>query len=135
MAADAQLDSAGAPRASPLKIRPAIFLLLLALPVASRAQNACRSSAELQKFTDQSEWSRILAATGQCRAESADNAYYRGLAFAGLERWTEAQAALAAGEKKYPQDKRFPEELAGVAFRQRRFPKAERHLHRALELD
>jgi len=135
MAADAQLDSAGAPRAGPLKIRPAIFLLLLALPVASRAQNTCRSAAELQKFTDQSQWSCILAATGQCRAESAAKDYYRGLAFAGLERWTEAQAALVAGEKKYPQDKRFPEELAGVAFRQRRFPKAERHLHRALELD
>ncbi|HET9178994.1 MAG TPA: tetratricopeptide repeat protein [Terriglobia bacterium] len=118
-----------------MRIRPAIFLLLLALPPASHAQNACRSAAELQKFTDQSEWSHILEATGQCRTESADEDYYRGLAFAALERWTEAQAALAAGETKYPQDKRFPEELAGVAFKRQRFPEAERHLHRALKLD
>lgn len=116
-------------------IRLAILLLLLALPLPSRAQNVCRSAAELQQLLDQSQWSRILQAADQCRAESADEDYYRGLAFAGLERWTEAQAALAAGEKKYPRDKRFPEELAGVAFKQRRFPKAERHLHRALELD
>jgi tetratricopeptide (TPR) repeat protein len=135
MAADAQLDPAGAPRAGPLRIRPAIFLVLLALPVATRAQNSCRSAAELQKFADQSQWSGILQATGQCQAESADKYYYRGLAFAALEQWTEAQTTLAAGEKKYPQDKHFPEELAGVAFRQHRFPKAERHLHRALELD
>ncbi|HEX5411740.1 MAG TPA: hypothetical protein VFZ27_07740 [Terriglobia bacterium] len=118
-----------------MRIRPAISLILLALPFACRAQNACRSAAELQQLLDQSRWNRILETTSECRTESADNAYYRGLAFAGLERWADAHAALAAGEKKYPQDKRFPEELAGVAFKQHRLQEVERHLQRAFQLD
>ena len=135
MAADAQLDSAGGPRAEALRTRAAVFLFLLALPLAARAQNACRSAVELQELSNQSQWNRILRATSQCHAESADINYYRGLAFAGLERWDEAKAVLASGEKNYSHDKRFPVELAGVAFKQKRFPEAERHLQRALRLD
>src|SRR5574337_1887011 len=135
MAADAQLDPAGSPRTGALSTLAAAFLVLLALPPASRAKNACLNASDLQALSDQSQWSRILEETGQCRAESADKDYYRGMAFAGLERWDEAMAALSSGEKKYPHDKRFPEELAGVAFKQKRFLEAERHLYRALRLD
>jgi Tetratricopeptide repeat len=135
MAADAQLDPAGGPRAGPLRIRATVFLVLLAMPPASRAQNACSSAAELQELSNQSQWSRILQATSQCPTESADVEYYRGLAFAGLGRWDEAKRALESGEKNYPRDKRFTVELAGVAFKQKHFKVARRHLHRALRLD
>jgi tetratricopeptide (TPR) repeat protein len=135
MAADAQLDPAGGPRAGTLKSLAAIFSILVAIPFVAPAQNICRKTAELQELSNQSQWNRILQATSQCRAESADVDYYRGLAFAGLERWDEARASLASGEKNHPHEKRFPVELAGVAFKQKHFEEAERHLHRALRLD
>ena len=59
---------------------------------------------------------------------------YRGLALAKLQRWTEARAALAAGERKAPKDERFPVELAGVAYKQKDFHPAEQELRRALHL-
>ncbi|HZD94055.1 MAG TPA: hypothetical protein VE133_07360, partial [Candidatus Sulfotelmatobacter sp.] len=43
--------------------------------------------------------------------------------------------ALLAGEKLAPQDKRFPLELAGVAFKQKKSVEATRYLHRAVHLD
>ncbi len=111
------------------------MVLLPAVPFAARAQNLCRNPAELEKLASHERWNPILQGTRQCPAASADVDYYRGLALAGLERWEEAKGALESGEKKYPRDKRFPVELAGVAFRQKRYLAAERHLHRALRLD
>jgi hypothetical protein len=135
MAADAQLDPAGGPRAGTLKFLAAIFFVTLALQLPARAQNICGNTADLQELSNQSQWNRIVQATSQCSAGSAEGYYYRGLAFAGLERWDEAKTALASGEKNYPHDKRFPVELAGVAFKQKQFREAERHLQRALRLD
>ncbi len=57
------------------------------------------------------------------------------MALARATRWLEAQQALEAGERQAPLDKRFPLELAGIAFKQRDLPAARRHLDRALGLD
>jgi len=57
------------------------------------------------------------------------------LALAHLERWPDARDALLAGEKLAPRDKRFPIELAGVAFKQKRTAAAKRYIRRALSLD
>jgi tetratricopeptide (TPR) repeat protein len=135
MAAHEQLDAAGSSRAGALRIRFAILSVLLALPFAAAAQDACHNAAELQRLSDEGQWNLVLQATGQCPAGSADVDYYRGLALAGLERWAGAKAAFESGEKTYPRDKRFPVELAGVAFKQKRFQAAKRHLRRALRLD
>jgi tetratricopeptide (TPR) repeat protein len=135
MAAMAQLDLVGGPWAGVLRIPAAVLSILLALPLAARAQHACRNIADLQRLSNEGRWNLVLQATSQCSAGSADVDYYRGLAFAGLERWDEAKAALASGERNYPRDKRFPVELAGVAFKQKDFRVAKRDLHRALHLD
>lgn len=111
------------------------MILLPAVLPASHAQTACRNAIELEKLANQGRWDMVLQGTSQCPAKSAGVDYFRGLAFAGLERWAEAKAAFEAGEKNYPRDKRFPVELAGVAFKQKRFRAAERHLRRALRLD
>ena len=135
MAAHAELDAAGGSRAGTLSIRVAILSALLALPFAARAQDTCRDSAELQQLLNDARWDLVLQGTNRCPAGSADVDYYRGLALAGLKRWNEARAVLASGEKNYPRDKRFPLELAGVAFKQKRFQAAKRHLRRALRID
>jgi Tetratricopeptide repeat len=107
----------------------------MALPFTTRAQNTCGNAAELQELSSEGRWNLALQATSQCPAGSTVVDYYRGLAFAGLERWAEAKASFESGEKNDPRDKRFPVELAGVAFKQKRFQVAKRHLHRALRLD
>ncbi|HZT71478.1 MAG TPA: tetratricopeptide repeat protein [Terriglobia bacterium] len=67
--------------------------------------------------------------------ETAEVDYYRGLAFARIEQWDEAAEVFASGERKFPRDERFPVELAGIAFKQKKFATAKRELHRALHLD
>ena len=118
-----------------MRIQTTVLTILLALPFGARAQGPCQNLAELQKLSNRSQWKRILRATGHCPAKSEDVDYYRGLAFAGLQQWGKANATFAAGEKYYPRDKRFPVELAGVAFKQKRIVAAKRHLRHALRLD
>ena len=118
-----------------MKIPVAVLSLLLAFPFAARGQQPCPDRAELQKLASQSQWEHILRATNHCTERQADVDYYRGLAFAGLAQWDAANAAFASGEKISPHDIRFPEELAGVAFKQKRFAAAKHHLRRALRLD
>lgn len=60
--------------------------------------------------------------------------FYLGMAFAQLGRLAEAQTSLEAGSHLAPSDSRFPVELAGIAFRQKNYPLAIRHLHKALRL-
>ena len=67
--------------------------------------------------------------------QSAAFDFEYGVALAQLELWDEARAALEAGSVLAPHDKRFPIELAGVAFRQKDNALAMRYLHRALRLD
>ncbi len=61
--------------------------------------------------------------------------FERGMAAAREGRWSDARAALIAGREKAPRDKRFPIELAGVAFREKQYSTAKSWLHRALRLD
>src|SRR6185503_9108806 len=66
---------------------------------------------------------------------SPDLDYRRGLELARLQRYDEARRAFEAGRRKAPLDKRFPVELAGVAFRTGRRSESRTELRRALRLD
>ncbi|HJZ13061.1 MAG TPA: hypothetical protein VJ521_12965, partial [Acidobacteriota bacterium] len=67
---------------------------------------------------------------------AAPEAYFeRGLEFARQNRWSEARTALEEGEKLAPFDKRFPLELAGIAFKVKDLNASKKYLHRALSLD
>ncbi|HEX8984802.1 MAG TPA: hypothetical protein VF767_05200 [Bryobacteraceae bacterium] len=72
----------------------------------------------------------LLAAFGP-----ADLDHARGMALARAGRWPEAEAAFLRGQREAPRDKRFPVELAGVAFKRRDFDASRRHIRRALVLD
>ncbi len=134
MAPDAQLDPPRRPQAGSLTAQAVVLCILLAFPSATQAQKSC-NQATLQKLYKERRWSELLRAAGQCSSKSADFYYYRGMAFARLQRWEEAKEAFTSGEKKYPSDRRFPVELAGIAFKQKHFQEAIRDLHRALHLD
>jgi hypothetical protein len=60
--------------------------------------------------------------------------YYHGIALANLGRWEEARVAFLAGNRLAPGDERFPIELGGVAFKQKRYTEAAGWLRRGLRL-
>lgn len=71
----------------------------------------------------------------QCSAHPADAAFDRGMTMARQHRWKDARRALLAGARMCPKQKRFPIELAGVAFEQQRYPSAAAWLRKGLRLD
>jgi tetratricopeptide (TPR) repeat protein len=80
-------------------------------------------------------WEELGALGQNVSRQSADYDYQYGLVLAQLELWDEADSALEAGRRLAPHDKRFPIELAGVAFREKNSERAISYLHRALQLD
>jgi len=91
--------------------------------------------AHAQKFYDAGKWADTVAVWRGLPHPPPALDYYAGMALARLERLDEARAALEAGWRKDPRDKRFPVELAGLAYKRHDFSSAARYLHRALRLD
>lgn len=57
------------------------------------------------------------------------------MVLASAGEWDKATEALEAGRKMAPHDKRFPIELAGLAYREKKFEQAKGLLRRALQID
>lgn len=89
---------------------------------------------EVRQFAAEQRWQEIALRLGPLPSRSADLNYYYGTALARLSRWQEAETAFREGQRLAPHDPRFPLELAGVAFQQKRYPQASRCLRRALKL-
>ena len=71
----------------------------------------------------------------QCNVHQANAAYARGMKLARQKSWNAARQALREGQRMCPAQKRFPIELAGVAFEQKQYPRAAAWLRKALRLD
>lgn len=71
----------------------------------------------------------------QCNSSKASAAFDRGMHAAHLHQWDGAHNALLSGYRICPTQKRFPIELAGVAFEQKQYPQAAAWLRKALKLD
>ncbi|HKS94930.1 MAG TPA: hypothetical protein VJV74_02230, partial [Terriglobia bacterium] len=103
----------------------ALFVLLAASAVSARRVCAqpqeSRGGSEIESGVRQAyatgRWDEVVRLTSAPGAPSPNLDYYRGIALARLGRWPEAKQAFAAGRKLAPRDKRFPIELAGVAYR------------------
>jgi tetratricopeptide (TPR) repeat protein len=97
----------------------------------------CQTDVELtaKQLFEQERWDQLVAFGPVAPQRSAEFDYEYGVALGHLERWDEARAALLAGSRLAPGDKRFPIELAGVAFKQKNHGRAIASLHRALRLD
>ena len=76
-----------------------------------------------------------MRAVPESATEPADLELDRGLALAELGRFNEAEKAFEAGHAGHPRDARFLEEMAGVAYHDKRFAPAKKDLRRALVLD
>src|SRR5260221_10836701 len=122
MARGCQLDSSGAAPALPPVIARITLLLLLAclsLP-ASQSSLPLQDSLEAtaKQLFEAESWPRLAALLEGVPHRSADLEYYYGMALAHLNRMEEARNALRSGSVLQPGEKKFPIELAGVAFRQ-----------------
>src|SRR6266851_1596659 len=92
------------------------------------------SEEEVRQLAAENRWQDIALLLGPLRVRSADLNFYYGTALARLERWQEAEDVFRAGGRLAPTDPRFPIELAGVAFKLKRYPEATHYLRRALGL-
>jgi len=112
-----------------------VFAILLTafccLPVYSQADLA----QQAKQLFEQERWPGLVELLEQAPRTSADLDYYYGVALAHQQRWEEARQSLAAGQQLAPRDKRFPIELAGVAFKQKNYDRARSELRRAVRLD
>jgi len=90
---------------------------------------------KIEQLFAQQRWEEIAHDLAPVSRRDADMDYYYGSALAQLERWTEAREVLLAGSRLEPRDKRFPIELAGVAFKRKRYAEAAGWLHKGLRLD
>ena len=100
-----------------------------------RSPAACDCIDKIRQLFEQSRWQEIIDNIAPLSAPDADLRYYYGSALAHLGRWDEARSAFATVYRLAPRDKRFPVELAGVAFNQKQYGEAAVWLHRALRLD
>jgi tetratricopeptide (TPR) repeat protein len=118
--------------------RPARALsrLAVALACAASCWSQCGSSTnEIHQAYEQKNWDEVVRLATAQRARSADDNFDYGMALAHQQRWSDAHAALLAGEHQCRTDKRFPIELGGVAFEQKHYPEAAAWLRRGLKLD
>ena len=138
-----QLDLAGSAAAGRRLIGLATSLLLICSSLPGQGQSSPPNAdrlASIRQLLAQERWQEIVdqlepvhsARTGE---ELAELKFHLGIALARLGRWDDARAALLAGYHLQPSDKRFPIELAGVDFKQKRYPQAAAWLRQALRLD
>jgi Tetratricopeptide repeat len=130
------MDSARAASNSTALISLGVFVFLFSFASVARTQTS--DSFQVDRATQLSAeqgWREIVSLVESVPHPSAELDFYYGTALAQLGRWDDAQKAFTAGARLQPGDKRFPLELAGVAFRQKRYPVAVRYLRRALRLD
>lgn len=114
-------------------LRVLVFLLASVCGLPALAQTDPTLAAK--QLFEQERWGDLAQLLQQTPRNTADLDYYYGVALAHLERWDEAGKALSDGQRLAPSDKRFPIELAGVAFKQKKYGEAKHDLHRALRLD
>ena len=133
------MDSAGPASAALQLIRAVAIALLLvgcSLVVAAQAGSPDDPQVQLLKqLCDAERWEEVVRLAKSVPSPSAEVEYYHGTALARLGRWSAAREAFQAGARLQPPDKRFPLELAGVAFKTKDYSQAARYLRRALQLD
>ena len=134
-----QLDLARCAAAKRLlfPVIPLVFLSWSSLPGLQGFAQTLSHNAPLEsikKLFEEERWCDLVAVVEATPARGVEINYYYGSALAQLGRWDEARTAFLAGQLLQPEDERFPIELGGVAFKQRRYSEAARWLRLGLRL-
>jgi tetratricopeptide (TPR) repeat protein len=113
-----------------------LVLLLSASALAAPApQSANAGVADVRRLYAEQRWEQVVRVAEQTSDRPAELDFYYGLALARLNRLEDAERVFRAGRMKAPRDKRFPVELAGLAFRRKDYGPAKSYLHHALRVD
>jgi tetratricopeptide (TPR) repeat protein len=132
-----QLDFVGRAAAKGPRIASVVLILLLvcsSLPAHSQNSPPTDRTTRLKQLFEAGRWNQLVKEVESEPARGPEVAYYYGSALAHLGRWNDARTALLAGRRLSPGDERFPVELGGVAFKQRRYAEAARWLREAVRL-
>ena len=131
-----KMDTARA-SSNPISLIPtAILLFFFGIATLAGAQTSGTSSVDqAKKLSGEQRWQEVVRLLQSAPNPSAELDFYFGTVLAQLGRWDDASRAFESGAELQPGDKRFPLELAGVAFKQKRYSAAARQLRRALHLD
>src|SRR5436190_13353649 len=136
MASHRQLDTSRVTKSRPVIRRRAwIFWALLApllFPAAELAQTRSSSHQKIAQLFQQELWQAVVDLDPKC--DVAESCFYYGSALAHLGRWAEAKSAFETGRRSFRHDARFPVELAGVAFKEKKYAEAQSWLQEALRL-
>ena len=109
------------------------WFLLLCFATAIAEDFADSDLAGIEQLFKNEQWQEITKRPPHA-GDPSDFYFYYGSALAHLERWDDASAAFESGYRKWPHDPRFLTELAGVAFTQKRYEKAQSWLKRSLRI-
>lgn len=101
----------------------------------SPAQSSDNFSLRIKQLYADQRWDEIVRQVNVPSATDPDLNYYYGSALAQLGRLDEARQAFLSGRRLSPRDQRFSIELAGVEFKQKRYPEAAIWLRRGLRLN
>ena len=143
MERDWQLDFAGDPGAGcPLNYL-LVFCFLLICSTTALSQSAPElpnAVNRLKQLSAQERWQEVvLVAEAELnrstQAHSPDLDYYYALGLAHLGRLQDAASILTRAARRNPHGKRFPIELAGINFKQKKYTLAAAHLRGALRID
>lgn len=114
----------------------AVAFLLFSCSIFAVAEPVTQDqTTQAQELASAQRWQELVQLTNANSEISPDLEYYRGLALAHLERWGEARKVLLDGRRRWSADKRFPTELAGIAFKQKKYALAAAWLRQALRID
>jgi tetratricopeptide (TPR) repeat protein len=101
----------------------------------SSTDSVDRLSARIKQLYAEQRWDEITRRVTGPSPTDPDIDYCYGSALAQLGQLNDARRAFLVGRRLSPRDKRFPIELAGIAFKQKLYPSATAWLRRALRLD
>jgi tetratricopeptide (TPR) repeat protein len=102
---------------------------------AQNSPSGSQDQAQLKQLLAEERWQDIVRLAETEVVRSADLNYYYAIALTRLGRWNEAEKILKQGLRQLPGDKRYPLELAGVYFKQKKYSNAANYLRRTLRLD
>lgn len=111
------------------------FLISGASQMMAQCGSASPGDAAVHDLYAQQKWAGAVEAARKLPGRSADVNFELGMALAHLEHWDQARESLLAGHRECPKQKRFPIELAGVAFQQKRYSQATTWIRKGLRLD
>ena len=133
-----QLDPAGSAGRRPRMVLALVFTILLpgvSLASVAEASPQIDGTQSIQQLFEEKRWEQVVEEARTITAPGAETRYYYGVALAQLGRWDEARTVFLAGQRLQPDDARFPVELGGVAFKQKRFAESARWLRRGMRLN